>query len=413
MSRTDRMLAITALQPHPQFVLAEAHHSLEMDDEAALQDWLAVFKSRNQRTYRSYSSEAGKLQRFLQHLHREREGTPAWRYLLRDATENDLRLYQCALGFKTDPQIPPGLLTLVIGEGRGKKRPFTRALKQSSIDQALHIVHAMYENFRVANQRTKLPYVLSNPTARLIKVTSRARAQSERMVPQEAMQAMSETIRHRIDESLAGNDPVQLARAFRRRWIFILLFGLWARRAEICRLRMSDFRLDHDGWVVLVQRKGKSEPEQVAVSNWVMDGLKAYRATLGLPPTPSADDMRPVIAPLASKGARIPSQTLSPETIYQEVKAIAKDTAARARSGAALCDISPDRREFIIDKLDRFSPHWFRHTGASIAISKDLMSLTDASKLLGHSSPTMTSKMYYHPDRAAHRNGVDQLAGGL
>jgi integrase len=67
------------------------------------------------------------------------------------------------------------------------------------------------------------------------------------------------------------------------------------------------------------------------------------------------------------------------------------------------------QRELVAKRLDEISPHWFRHSGASIAINSGAMSLDNASKMLGHSSPTITAEMYYHPDEAQIEEGMQQL----
>ncbi len=382
------------------------------NDEIALINWLAVSSSRNQRTHRSYEGEARKFRRFLELLHPERAMPPYRDFLLRDAVEKDVLLYEQALRLNT-AVLPPGLFAIEIGEGTRTRRPFTRALRQSSIDQALRILHAMYESFVKVNPTTRAAYVALNPVSRLIKTSSRNPVQIDRIVPQEVIKAMSDTIRRSIAYHEGLRDTIALARAYRLRWIFTLLFGLWARRAEICTLRMNDFKPSHDGWVVSLKRKGKKEPVEMAVGNWIISGLKDYRTSLGLPPIPSPDDTSFAIAPLAHRGKRDKGQQISTETIYQAVHALAAETAKNIAHGLMLTDISEERRDFILQKLKSFSPHWFRHTGATLAIEGEDMSLAAASKMLDHSSTAMTAGMYYHPDRETHRVGVDRMASRL
>ncbi len=401
------------LVPKPQDLRnGDNGQHVAFNDDAALINWLAVSSSRNQRTHRSYEGEARKFRRFLELLHPERAIPPYRDFYLRDAVEKDVLLYEQALRMNT-AVLPPGLLAIEIGEGSRTKRPFARALKQSSIDQALRILHAMYESFLKVNPTTRTAYVSLNPVSRLIKTSSRNPVQIDRIVPEEVIKAMSDTIRRSIAYHEGLRDSIALARAYRLRWIFTLLFGLWARRAEICTLRMNDFKPAHDGWVVSLKRKGKKEPVEMAVGNWVISGLKDYRASLGLPPVPPPDDNSFAIAPLAHRGKRSRDQQISTETIYQAVDALAVETARNIANGLMLTDASDERRDFILQKLKDFSPHWFRHTGATLAIEREDMSLAAASKMLDHSSPAMTAGMYYHLDRETHRAGVDRMASRL
>ena len=383
-----------------------------LNDGTAVRNWLVVASSRNARTFRSYEGEARKFRRFLELLHPERAGTPARDFYLRDASEHDVVLYEQALLMNT-AALPAGLFAIEIGDGINAKRPFLKPLKQSSVDQALRILHAMYESFLKVNPSTRSPYVVMNPVSRMIQTSSRKPQQSDRIVPAEVIKAMSDTINHSIVHHTGLRNSIPLARAQRQRWIFTLLFGLWARRAEICTLRMNDFRPEYDGWIVSLKRKGRTAPAELAVSDWVLTGLKAYRASLGLTPLPPADDGSFAIAPLSHRGKRERGQQISTETVYKAVTDLATDTAENIASGRMLTDISEERRAYILRQLKAFSPHWFRHTGATIAIEGEHMSLTAASKMLDHSSTEMTAGMYYHPERESHRAGVDSMASRL
>jgi len=99
--------------------------------------------------------------------------------------------------------------------------------------------------------------------------------------------------------------------------------------------------------------------------------------------------------------------------IYQETKRLAVETAARIAHGQALTDANAPTRESILKGLESFTPHWFRHTGATIAINKGFMTLYMASKMLGHTSPVVTASMYLEADHQAMRGGVDAMAGAV
>lgn len=386
--------------------LASQSHETAFDDVAALKHWLAIYALRRATTFRSYRAEAFKFRYFLEVIHPERAGTPAWAFLLRDATERDAALYETALQGIPHNEIPP-----VLFSGAARKA-FSRPLKRSSINRALAILHAMYEHFRAPSAATSAPYVNANPTARLLASSNRAQGQTARIVPEAAIKAMGVTVQNAIAHHGELGDQAELARAMRLHWIFVLLFGLWGRRAEICGLRMNDFQQTHDGWEVRVQRKGGRQ-EHLPVSEFVLAGLQTYRISLGMPALPSSADILPAVLPLQHKGRRERAQNLSEETLYQEVRRLAVETAERIRAGHSLPEATEDSRAYILDQLSQFSPHWFRHTGASLAINGGFMSLDSASKMLGHTSPAVTASMYHHGDRDSMRSGIDGLAGAI
>ncbi|MDD2545564.1 MAG: site-specific integrase [Burkholderiaceae bacterium] len=385
---------------------------LELDDDLALRHWLDIYAVRSQATWRSYRNEAERFRLFLRHNHPERTGD-GQRWLLRDASELDVLLYESALAGTPMAGVLPGLVCTPV-DGKGARRPFSQPLQRSSINQALSILNAMYEHWRVPDNHTKRAYVLSNPVSRVRRSTSRSREQVSRSVPQEAIQAMGRAIDTAMGQLIdAGEaDGLALARQHRRRWIFALFFGLWGRRQEICNLRMNSFQRTHSGWQVLLVRKGRKE-QTLPVADWVVDALAFYRSALGLPPLPDKTDASPAIRPLRDNNRKHPGLALSAETLYQEVKRLAMETADAIDLGALLAELDPHTRSLIASQLRDFSPHWFRHSGATLAINAGLMTMENASKMLGHSNTSITASMYYHEDREKLRAGLDQMGAGL
>jgi integrase len=92
-----------------------------------------------------------------------------------------------------------------------------------------------------------------------------------------------------------------------------------------------------------------------------------------------------------------------------QIKALAYATANEIDASMLLEDITSEDRERIAGTLRRCSPHWFRHTGPTIAINTGLMSLTNASQLLGHTSTATTTAMYHHADEKQTREGMEAM----
>lgn len=423
----------------------------EMNDEQALAGWLGFVSLRNQQTYRSYRAEVTRFRVFLEQVHL----TPAQQaqshgaeFLLRDATELDVLHYEAHLlgRYRTGASAPALRVRREILNRHGRaEQPFLKAakaapasqaqfqideplqLKASSANQALSILHALYEYFIRPDPRTKASYVGANPVKRIKTSMNRSQRQTNRNFPIEAITAMMQTLslasKARPSEQAVGTSTLtyelQIAR---QRWIVALLFGLWGRRAEIAGLRMCDFSYDGVRWTVRVSRKGGKE-QSLPAASWVIKELMRYRESLGLSALPHRDDLSPAIGRLrrrecrdgresAGIAARGEQATISADTVYREVTACAHRAAKAINDGLVLCDLDTVERQRVAGLLVEITPHWFRHSGASMAINNGVMSLENASKMLGHSSTTITAEMYYHPDQGQIEEGMQQLGAG-
>lgn len=412
------------------------------DDLSQLQHWLAGFGHKSLNTFRSYRAEALRFRLFLKCAHPERMGTDAERYLLRDATETDVMLYEAVLGQTSfggaaAPRIQPNneLLSslqletqLISGPFYGLKRgpseklpknPFARAASQSSINLSLTILRAMYEAWREPPAQHMQPYVSFNPANRPRKQQPRTSIQADRHVPKEILVAMARHNEECTRAALAAMQAepevsVHKARAdklVRRQWIFTLLFGLWLRRQEAVSLKMNAFAQDFNGdWTVRVLRKGRKE-QSIPVSGWVIEGLRRYRLHFGMDELPRASDTRPAIMRLEAREES--ERNLTAETLYQEIKQMAADLSDEISLGRVLTELTEAQREQALSMLGNFSPHWFRHTGATLSINSGALSMENASKFLGHSSIGITAAIYHHQDDGELRRGIDALGNGL
>lgn len=429
-SPETRMSVVSTLLLPALFLPDQRGASEGTPDQAALMRWLAIAAHRNANTLRAYSAETSRFWCFLHLMH---AGSPArpTATLLRDATESDVAAYEATLLGKAPTGIWGRLLAPkhVLQACGLREQPFfvgrpigqeegggenvldsasmqPKALKPSSVNQALNILHALYAYWMIPDAQSRQSYVGANPTRRLKRATVRAQRQTKRLFPQEALIAMMQV----CDEAIAAaTSPPEKMSAARRRWLLCLLFGLWARRAEIASLGMSDFFFDGKGWRVRLQRKGCKEQE-LPVADWIMDALMAYRASMGLSGFPGTDEVGPALRPIRwpRGGLNDPGQ-LDPGTLYRDVIAVARQAEARVRDASLFGDLSLWQREHVAKALGGLSPHWFRHTAASMAIESGALSLENASRVLGHSSTVVTASMYYHPDDKLIAGGLQQM----
>ena len=371
--------------------------------------------------------------------------------------------------FTPDPDNPgwsffqPGKeLLQAYGQACGNAAPFRKPVSESSRSQALIVLNALFEFWREPCAGRLHAYVNSNPVRRVRRTRSYSRAQSDRYVPEEAIRAMSDMTLIRIRQARAElaqePDSQRLQEAvvasYRLRWIFSMLFGLWVRRAEAVSINMGDFRRSLDGWSVTFTRKGGKQAS-LPVPQWVIKSLQDYRISLGLPESPAPDDahmasmqsLRPAIGKARSKTGNkngvhdgdshgnshgsheLPRHDssrngISVNTLYLDIKTLASQTAQALRTQEldlhwpdTLADLDQEHRAHrkgaIIHKLDAFSPHWFRHSGATIGINSGRISSKNASKMLSHANEHTTSSMYHHVDPTLMRSGVESMGSVL
>ncbi|WP_371436241.1 tyrosine-type recombinase/integrase [Polaromonas sp.] len=393
----------SALVPQPE----------AMDDEKVLALWLSGFTRRSKATARNYRTQAMKFRLFLQLIH------PDWprNTHLQRATQKDVENFEAALTLKdlgADErrlvQLSPGELTLF----GLKEQPFGKPMATSSVNQALAVLNAMYSFMREPSQQMPAPYVIYNPVRIVRKSVSRAVTQTDRYIPLDGIQAMHGMALVLINEATGTQDAQKILEYERLLWMFTLLFGLWGRREEICQISMGDFKqANDDGWRVYLKRKGKRDAESIPASKWVIEGLMRYRESLGLTRAWGIGDLRPAIGTLRKRPGLAELDHINAQTIYLQIKNLASKTAAAVESGKMLPEITDDRRGRLTTILRSCSPHWFRHSGPTIAINTKTITIENASKILGHSTLATTSQMYYHGDQDAMRSALDGMSALL
>ncbi|MCG2654116.1 MAG: site-specific integrase [Hydrogenophaga sp.] len=429
------MSTLLPTSPQTLSALLSLPASGQLNDDQALTGWLGFASIRNLQTYRSYKAESIRFRIFLLALHANSpDRNPD--HILRDATETDVALYEAHLlgRYKSGEELAPlRVPTAILHRFGRKEQPFVtevqshglitwspRQLKPASVNQALSILHALYQYWMRPDPTTKVAYVGANPVKRVKSSSNRMQRQTARNFPIEALQAMFDCIEMRME--LEVEDPQAQAYLARDRWVASLLFGLWGRRSEIARLAMKDFQHDGKRWTVRVARKGNKQ-QSLPVAPWVVQELMNYRESIGLKSLPLRSESRPAIARIRKTAEEIEAESrndaeytpppINSDTIYRIVTDIARVTAEYLRSGSVLPDVDATTRELYASLLDEMSPHWFRHSGASIAINSGAMSMENASKMLGHSSTNVTAEMYYHPDEQQIEQGIARLGDQL
>lgn len=428
------------MSTHP-FPLAAPHRdqapattaSVDLDDERALAAWLEFTRQRNKNTYRSYLAEVMRFRLFLNSRHRGRPGCDE-RFLLRDADEIDAASYEAQLLGRDRAGV--GLAPLVIEDellrqyGR-TDQPFAkiqngaltqaRSRKASSVNLAISILHSLYEHWLRPDPRTRMSYVGANPFMRVKKSKARVARQTDRHFPIEALQAILQTLDTAIvvqqnAPNIGRSAQTSIQTLERQRWATALLFGLWARRAEIVRLKMADFRLGptKDQWSVHLTTKGDGE-NTVPVASWVIASLMRYRTSLGMSALPDEQDARNHTPVLLRQRRRDDwaGKPISPALLYRDVCAACALAADAVAGGRVDGDMDETQRATLRATLARITPHWFRHSAATIAVNSGAMSLDSASKMLGHSSPVITARMYLHQSDQLLRSGVEEIGGGV
>lgn len=404
------LLALGNLQAKP---LQTSSTYAELNDDKVIALWLSGFSRRSKSTVRNYRTQTMKFRLFLQLIHPD---WPVGRHL-QMALQKDVEAFEDALTLRdlgADERRLVSLSPDVLVLFGLKDQPFAKAMAPSSVNQALAVLNAAYQFMREPSEHLPQPYVIYNPVKSVRKSSSRAVVQTNRYIPLDGIQAMHQMALDLINQARLQGDANKGKEAERMLWMFTLLFGLWGRREEVCNLSMGDFRQDNsDGWLVYLMRKGKREAEPIPAADWVVDGLRRYRLSIGLPTQWEIGDRRPAIGALRKRSSHAEADHINAQTIYLQIKALASKTALAIEAGTALPQASNERRSRLASILRSCSPHWFRHSGPTLAINSKAVSIENASKILGHSSLDTTSQMYYHGDQDAMRSALNSMSGLL
>lgn len=172
-----------------------------------------------------------------------------------------------------------------------------------------------------------------------------------------------------------GNDPEWV----KRRFILMALYHTRARISELASATMANIerRMRPGGeiqwWISLL---GKGNKERDVPIPDLIEHLREYRASRGLPEEPAGEDL-PLIAKARGQG------NMTPQNLHE----IIKDTFELITAA-----LPPE----LSQKLKLASAHWLRHSSASHALDEG-ESLQSVNKTLGHASLDTTS-IYVHTE---------------
>ena len=243
----------------------------------------------------------------------------------------------------------------VLKEGRRIPNPRWRpyvcsgseyALSQSAL-RSLFSVLSSFFNFLIQEG-----YATANPIARMRQKSKYLRGRQGMAKIRRLSPLQWEFVIETAGKMADGNP------ALHERTLFVMnaLFALYLRISELVETprwqpQMGHFQPDLEGnWWFLTVGKGNKERE-ISVSDAMLEALKRYRRSRGLPPLPAPGEATPLIR--RNRGAGGISSTRHIRRIVQ----CCFDTAIADMRGEGFAGEA--------DRLAEATVHWLRHTGIS------------------------------------------------
>ncbi|NKB31737.1 MAG: tyrosine-type recombinase/integrase [Pseudomonadales bacterium] len=220
-------------------------------------------------------------------------------------------------------------------------------VKSQAAIQSLFSVLSSYFNFLIQEN-----YISANPVSQIRQKSKFIRKQQSQGKIRRLSPLQWEFV---VDaaESLAKQDP-----AGHERTLFVMnaLYAMYLRISELVETnrwqpQMGHFQPDQEGnWWFITVGKGNKERE-ISVSDAMLEALKCYRLSRGLPALPAPGESSPLVHKTRGKGGI---------TSTRQIRGIVQtcfDLAAEKM-----------RKEGFIEDADRLGTatvHWLRHTGIS------------------------------------------------
>lgn len=345
-------------------------------DEDAIRTFLDSYKRKSGHTVRSYEKE---LKRYLLWLRATYGMHPS---LIPQAVEQDANSY---IDFLAKPRTFDAKFLAANG---WKHQPFRKPLAEESMRHAIVALNKMYEAFRRFRSLNNQPYCLFNPftMAHDAHRTPPNLDDIEEALSVGELEAVFSAV-----ESLPRESATNIKHYHRARWVMHLLYWALLRREEAVTIKMGSFQPTTDGWVLKLIGKGRIAAK-ILVPNTLLEELKVYRTSLGLPPLPSAGEDRPAILSVRSNTKGITDQALY---------LLCKELFSRAADMLAVTDEAGAQR------LRMATPHWMRHTGIShyLEAGADPRYVQAQAR---HSSLKVTAT-YDHKEQRAWRANLERL----
>lgn len=265
-------------------------------------------------------------------------------------------------------------------------QPFRTALSKASIALCITVLHRLFYAMREMRGPGGQPYCTYNPVnlAHEGLPNGKQDEEVEQALTDEEWDAVQKVI-----EGLPQESEREKKHYHRARWLFQLLYRAFLRRDEAANLTMGNFEASPQGWSIRLTGKGGKRAKIVA-TNTLMDELKIYRSSLGLPALPAPGETRPAVMAVTGKDKRLTGQA-----IYLICTEIFERTA----------QLVEGHNEASAARLRQSSPHWMRHTGVSHTMEAGVDPRYVQAQAR-HSSLTVTAR-YDHKKRAAWRNAFE------
>lgn len=370
------------------------------NDYQAIHEWLALYKAH---TYQSYRKEAERL--LLWCLF-------ALQKPLSSLTTQDLALFR---DFLCNPQ--PASLWVArhkYPRTHEKWRPFVNAnpppdepaaltidpgqeVEQKGSMSRESIAHTLTVLGGLMEFLTSQHYLLSNPFKGLPKLTSNRGMRVNHRINQRLWQRIQDKL-----DLVPAADTVAYRTVFAIR--FFYLTGL--RLSELCAVRLGDIQVHendegHLAWYLRIEGKG-GRIREVYLVKPALDLLQTYLATLGFEPDPRRN------------------KASTPLIGYNKWEAAAQDvengyvriavfhTVLYADIKRFLAELAQEREAeapFDAQALRAITPHWFRHTFASMLVKTT--PLAQVRDMLGHASIHTTS-LYLGTEKEEGEKGMEK-----
>ena len=253
--------------------------------------------------------------------------------------------------------------------------PFRGPLSHTSHRQAVVIIASLFTWLQSAKYLQANPWLLVNQ-----------KTGDDRDHKMLDTKALSESAVLEILRFIEGQAPSPSRTRIRFILKFVEAVGL--RSAELLSAKLSDLRLEPEGWVMQIHGKG-SKNRIAAVPGQAFMALQEYLQMRGLGGIETAPPEAPLLA-----SVKDPMERVGYQAMYEHVKS----WLFKAISASAL----PSNERV---KLFGASTHWLRHTFGTRAIARDVP-LDVIQAQMGHSSIQTTTSIY---GRAPIKRRVDEL----
>lgn len=341
-------------------------------DSEAIEVWLKEVTGHTQRSYRR---EARRFYLFL---------TQYRQHSLATMTREDVLAYR---DFAKNP--PESWIGPAKPESHPEYRPFTGPLSVASLKQTMTILSGMMTYLVDAG------YLVRNPFA----LQRRIRTDRDESTGMHRERGMSEDKWLTLDElawlfnwleQMPANSEADVAHRERAIWLIRFCYHTGARREEIADAKMGHFRMNQDAqgvvrWWWHVIGKG-SKRGKVPVPDVLIRSLYRYRKHLGLTDIPLPNDETSAVRAIG--GGQPLEEGLGEKGVYLTIKEIGRRAALDAPASFK-------------HKLEKLSPHWFRHSVTTHELEAGL-TLPEVAKNRRHTSITTTAGYAHSEENDRH-----------